>query len=189
MNSLSTPRQARQSIFVISLLLVCACSRSPYEGASNYDCQGGDRLILNERLFCVYTEPRMSRPEPQAAGEEETAAGEEEIAAGEATGGESAEVEMILADDPLYCPPEVPVSQGYETLVICAEEEVSAPLLEAVVAEWGSLYLTAEGGDQTSDMGMSNVDVQVTDTQSTDAQVTDEESIGVDPLLDYAITE
>jgi hypothetical protein len=182
MDSLSIPVQARQSIFVISLLLLHACSRSPYEGASNYDCQGGDRLILNERLFCVYAEPKMSRPEPQSL------AGAEGTAGSESAGSESAGSEMILADDPLYCPPAVPVSQGYETLVICAEEEVSAPLLEAVVAEWGAQYRaqdpTAEDGDLRSDMGMTNaVDV------ATDAQVTDEESIGIDPLLDYAITE
>ena len=46
------------SLFVIlSLVLISqSCSRSPYQGSAAYDCEGGDRVILNERLFCVYNE-------------------------------------------------------------------------------------------------------------------------------------
>ena len=118
-------------------IVVTSCSRSPYEGAGNASCDSGDRVIVNERLFCVFEGSRLTRPaEPSP---EETLAGEE---AGtqvepemETSAGDTAPDETMN-----YCPMTAPVAHRYETLTICGEEEVSAQIVEAVVAQWSADY-------------------------------------------------
>ena len=118
-------------------MMVTSCSRSPYDGAGNASCEAGDRVIVNERLFCVFEGSRITRPDEPSS--EETSAGEEAGAQVES------EVEMSAGDTAIdeivdYCPMTAPVAHRYETLTICGEEEVSSLIVEAVVAQWSADY-------------------------------------------------
>ena len=164
----------------ISALCVCAlwsgCSRSPLTGSANYDCDEGDRVIVLERLFCVYTSAHQARPEPRAG--EQMSAGEQ-LSAGEVmnAGAESmagTEVMTVAGDsssDP-FCPVELPELYVYDTFFICAAEgQLELELIESVVAAWSELYAP-------DDMSPTSVpDLGVTD-----------EGVGILSVRDASIT-
>ena len=113
-------------LFLLSLAVwggffmsMSACSRSPYQGSATFDCQGGDRLIVNERLFCVYRERRLSRPNMS-----------------------DMMLDTIENDSTEeYCLPELAYAYVYETLTICTDDEtLEAELIDAVVASWTTEY-------------------------------------------------
>lgn len=164
LNSLSTHHSTGHLwglwIYWISALCACAlwsgCSRSPLAGSANYDCGEGDRVIVLERLFCVYTSTRQARLEPSAG--EEMRAGETMIAGVESMAG--AEVMPVAGDsssDP-FCPAELPEVYIYDTLYVCAAEgQLELEVIEAVVAAWSEAHFS-------DDMSpMSTLDLGVTD--------------------------
>ena len=128
----------------LGLSFTSGCSRSPFLGSTHYGCGEGDRVIVAEHLFCVFTSAREARPV--------MIAGEEAVAGAEMppSGGESM--------TPL-CPEATPVLYVYDSLYICsAESEVSAELIESVVVRWGQEYFEAPTADQgTRDMGIGLV--------------------------------
>lgn len=132
----------------LGLSFASGCSRSPYLGSAHYGCGDGDRVIVAEHLFCVFTSAREARPVMSA--------GEEVVAGAEMppSGGESM--------TPL-CPEATPNLYVYDSLYICsAESEVSAELIESVVVRWGQEYfeapVEAPGADQGArDMGIGLV--------------------------------
>ena len=134
------------SLWVVALMstTMISCSRSPYAGAAAYDCDGGDRVIVNERLFCVYDELRVSRPTEMM------------IDGGMIDVG-------VLPDAPStnYCPPEVPNAFSYETLILCAEGDVSLPLIEAVVAQWTLEYVQSENSERMTNSTMNISDMNM----------------------------
>jgi hypothetical protein len=155
-------------IFLFACLHLVGCSRSPYEGAGAYRCQDGDRVIINERLFCVYDEMRISRPSNMMV-----------------DGGLSdmnVVAEPSLDDGPIYCPPELPNAYVYETLTLCTEGEVALEIIEAVIAQWSLDYATVsmavDGGIMTDSTDPSTL---------SDMQVSDETSIGVLPVNDMGL--
>ena len=121
------------------LIAISACSRSPLQGAGNADCDSGDRVIINERLFCVFEESRETRPvqsSPDGMAGDLVMAGEP-VLAGEPN---------VTENDPTYCPSITPIAYRYETLTICAEEQVNSLLIEAVVAQWSTDYAESDEG-------------------------------------------
>lgn len=127
------------SVACIVYALNFGCSRSPLDGSANYDCAGGDRVLSASRLFCVYTEPRESRPAH---------------AEGEANAG--AEVPNEADSDSIFCPIALPEVYVYDTLYICAAEPaLSDELIESVIVMWGREHLDETANDQgVSDSGI-----------------------------------
>ncbi len=165
------------SIFVIFSLLIIgqSCSRSPYQGSAAYDCEGGDRVILNERLFCVFSELRYTREISSSdMGNQQAESAELDSGIDQSDIGVD-DMGMSEAQDlnqQSYCPPTVPIAYRYETLTLCSAEEISNELLEAVVAEWTELYNQSE--DSVSDMNPDPVFIDygtVNDELATDSEV------------------
>jgi hypothetical protein len=179
---LSKPSFQRKilSIFVIFSLFVIgqSCSRSPYQGSAAYDCEGGDRVILNERLFCVFNELRYTREINSNnmvdqdnegidldTGIEQTVIEMDDMGIGES---------QVMSQQK-YCPPTVPIAFRYETLTLCSAGEISNELLEAVVAEWTTLYNQSE--DSASDMNSDAVFIDygiVNDELNPDGEVSNQ---------------
>lgn len=175
------------NIFVIlsMFLIVISCSRSPYQGSAAYDCEGGDRVILNERLFCVYTEPRYTREMPtdmNVEGSDDTTSGIEQ---GDMFLGET-EPQTELA----YCPQALPTAYRYETLTLCVEGEIAEGLIEAIVATWNELYNeSAEPpNSSTEDMDLEDNALSIDASMVTDSEETTEVEID-DSVSDMGLNE
>lgn len=179
----SSPLSRSVIALVLSSIAMIGCSRSPLEGAGNAPCGSGDRVILNERLFCVYEGARETRPaDPSTEGQSEMTSGEMTvggasvpIAGIESIGGTLAQT----ADSEMnYCPLTTPIAHRYETLTICGEVEISSSLVEAVVAQWSTEYADIDD-TQSAQSG--------TDETNSEPMIMEAGSIGVQ--IDYAVPQ
>ena len=146
------------SLFVtLSLVLISqSCSRSPYQGSAAYDCEGGDRVILNERLFCVYSELRYTREMPTDMGPADMGPADTDAALFEVEQSDMSLNETQSQAEQNYCPPSLPIAYRYETLTLCSASEIDNELLEAVVATWNELYNETERNDDIDSTDPNN---------------------------------
>ena len=144
---------SRLLISISMFMLGLSCSRSPYQGSAAYDCEGGDRVILNERLFCVFTELRYTRETPSDMGADNLDSSFQATEQSDMFQGDLPETVDLQ-----YCPETLPIAYRYETLTLCSEGEISNDLLEAIVATWNELYneTADESDDPVIDMSVQD---------------------------------
>ena len=160
------------------LMNVFSCSRSPYQGSAAYDCEGGDRVILNERLFCVYTEVRYTREPPNDMGTDDSGIDQQIVQQGDMFQGESQD-----QVDLRYCPQPLPIAYRYETLTLCSDGEISNDLLEAVVATWYELYNETAGESDDLVIDMSTQDEPVTSDAGIGVIIDEEPTDSEEPVI------
>lgn len=120
---------SRLCLLVFGMISFWSCDRSPYSGSANFDCGEGDRILVTERLFCVYTSPHQ------------------DFSRGEDGG-------VVIPPSPLpECPEVLPFAHAYETLTLCSSDtELDPRVIEAAVVAWVTEYTEADA-DASLDAG------------------------------------